>query len=433
MSVTVTRLRALVVRMEPTRRQEELCAKTEGCARFVYNWGRALREDLWLAAKSAGATGFAEPFRYSRLCSLLPALKTERPWLAEVPSHTLQQALRDLDRAYGNFFAGRTRYPQFRRKGCGAGFRFPDPLQFEINGRAIFLPKLGWVKYRRSIERMPGRVKSITVKRAGDRWQASLLYEEACAAPAANIGPAIGLDAGVTNSAAISDGDTFHLPVASPLELRRAATLARAVSRKKLGSANRRRAQRRRNRFQGHILRRVSDARHKFTTRLAQNHGLIAVEDLRLKSMTASAKGTMKEPGKNVRAKAGLNRAILAQGIGETLRQLDYKCQWSGARLVRVEPRHTSQTCSTCGYVHPDNRVTRDRFSCQKCGHDGCADVNAAKAILQRALSTPSEGRSAAVCRGSPSDPTTQKPARQNRPATGRLTRGIPVKAAHAA
>ena len=120
------------------------------------------------------------------------------------------------------------------------------------------------------------------------------------------------------------------------------------------------------------------DDLHKHSTVLARNHGVIYAENLRVKNMSRSAKGTREEPGKNVRAKSGLNKAVLDQGWSEFMRQLDYKLSWQGGQLVRVPPAYTSQICSCCGHVSKNNRKSQSLFVCESCGLEIHADLNAA-------------------------------------------------------
>jgi len=182
-------------------------------------------------------------------------------------------------------------------------------------------------------------------------------------------------------------------------EDRQLATVQRALARKQKGSKNRAKMRLRLGVLQARIARRRRDSVHKATTILAKNHSLIVIEDLRVKSMTASARGTIADPGLNVRSKAGLNRVILNVAFGEIRRQLEYKCRWYGSRLVTVPPAYTSQRCSVCGHTEHANRVSQAIFICRSCGHFGNADVNAAQNILAKATA---EGPSVAVCGAMP-------------------------------
>jgi putative transposase len=135
-------------------------------------------------------------------------------------------------------------------------------------------------------------------------------------------------------------------------------------------------------RFQAKLARRRKDAAHKATTRIAKNHGIIVVEDLKVRNMVASARGTVESPGRNVRQKAGLNRSLLDVAPAEIRRMLAYKAAWFGGRVIAVPPAYTSQSCNTCGHVDRGNRLSQARFVCLACGHVANADVNAARNIL---------------------------------------------------
>jgi putative transposase len=149
------------------------------------------------------------------------------------------------------------------------------------------------------------------------------------------------------------------------------------------------------DRYRRRLIQRRVDAMHKTTTRLAKNHGLLVVEDLKVRNMTASAAGTVEEPGRQVRQKAKLNRAILAQAFAEFRRQLTYKAAWSGARLVAVSPRLTSQRCSKCGHTAADNRPSQAVFCCVTCRHRDNADHNAAVNILAAGNAASAQGDAA--------------------------------------
>jgi putative transposase len=162
----------------------------------------------------------------------------------------------------------------------------------------------------------------------------------------------------------------------------RLAREQRKLSRKKKGSENWKKQKREIAKLHHTIANVRQDFLHKLSTGISKNHAKVYVEGLQIKNMSASARGTVEEPGRNIKAKSGLNKSILDQGWYEFKRQLDYKLSWSGGILVEVNPRHTSQTCSCCGYAAKENRVSQDVFRCQVCGHEENADINAAKNIL---------------------------------------------------
>lgn len=360
-------------RIYPDEAQDILCRKTCGCVRLVYNLGLEQRTMVGHSMARPHLSAYDQSYE-------LPELKELLPFLKEAPFHTLQQALADLDKAFKNFFEGRAGYPKFKKKGDRDSFRYPDPKQFKVENERIFLPKLGWVKWVKHRE-IFGTPKNATVSREGDWWFVSIQCELEVADPAVPAGKPVGIDLGVAKSIVTSDGEIIMLPKTTEKERRRTASLQSAINRRKKGSKNRAKAVRALGRYKAKLKRRRKDAAHKATTKIAKNHSVIVVEDLKVKNMTASAKGTVAEPGKNVRQKAGLNRAILDVAPGEIRVLLSYKTVKFGSTLVDVPAPHTSQRCSVCGYIHADNRVSQSLFVCGKCGHTENADVNAAKNI----------------------------------------------------
>jgi putative transposase len=325
-------------------------------------------------------------------------LRAEVDWLKAAPVHALQQALRDLDRAYQNWWAGRAGAPKPHRKGVHDSFRFPDPVSLVVertgksSGR-VKLPKLGWVRLR-GWRQLPGDICNITVSRRAGLWFAAVQCEREVAELVPSTLPAIGIDMGVAVFAALSDGTNIAPVNHGKKALRSLRKAQRLMARKRRGSANRRKAIRRVARVQKRVANARKDFLHKHSTAIAKNHGTVIVEALKVLNMSASAKGTVEEPGRNVRQKAGLNRAILDQGWATLKAMLAYKLADRGGQLVEVAAAHTSQTCAACGYVDADNRREQARFICVRCGHTANADTNAAINILRRADSAlkPVEG-----------------------------------------
>jgi putative transposase len=399
-------------KLEPTGVQTLAFFRIAGCCRFIFNWALNERKKAYAEGKS---------LNYRDQQNALPALKKEFPWLKEVPSHTLQAALKDLDSAYKRFFKGLGGYPQFRRRGRDDRFRFPDPSQFALNQKksSITAPKFGMLRkdagaIKVNVHRpLKGRTKTMSIVREGGAWHASFSVELSAQAPAVNQGAPVGIDRGVEVPFAMSDGTLESFEAATPRTLLRQRRLQQSIARKKekgpkdpkKRSKNYNKAVKRLSRHAAKIARRRKDALHKISDRLTKNHGLIVIEALKVQHMTKSAAGTLAEPGKNVAQKSGLNRAILNVGWGEFRRQILYKAAWRGGRVVEVDPRSTSRTCSTCQTVDADSRVTRGSFVCRACGHEEHADINAAKNILARGLAAGAgnpktgEGLSLAACR----------------------------------
>lgn len=370
------RLQAFRFALRPTEDQERTMRQFAGACRYVYN--RAL--DLEVKRYESGEKRLG----YIGLANLLPVWKrdTETVWLSGTHSQILQQALKDLDRAYVNFFGKRAGFPKFRKKGEKDAFRYPQGVKLNEPDDRIFLPRIGWIRYRKS-RRVEGAIRNVTVRRSGEKWFVSLQTErEVGTLVHPNPGVA-GLDLGVVRFATLSDGTAFapgRFLKTRERELRR---IQRALSRKKKGSKN---WQKNRIRL-SRLHRRIADARndflHKVSTTICKSHAVVVIEDLKVKGMSASASGTKERSGKNVRQKAGLNRSILDQGWGAFVRMLDYKSAWKGGMVLRVDPRNTSRTCSSCGHVSPDSRKTQSDFLCVSCGFGENADTNAARNILR--------------------------------------------------
>ena len=266
------RLQAFRYELRPNGEQQRTMRRFAGSCRFVFNKALALQQGRYgQGAKKLG---------YAGLCKALTEWKAqpETLWLNDTHSQPLQQTLKDLERAYVNFFEKRADFPRFKKKGLGDSFRYPQGCKLEQGNSRIFLPKVGWLRYRNS-RPILGKVCNVTV---------------------------------------------------------------------------------------------------------SQNHAMVCIEDLQIRNMSRSAKGTAETPGKRVRQKSGLNRSILDQGWGEFRRQLDYKLAWRGGHLIAVAPHNTSRTCPQCGHVSKENRQTQAQFKCVECRYENNADVVGAMNVLER-------------------------------------------------
>ncbi len=371
------RLQAFKFALRPTGEQERQMRRFAGSCRFVFNKALALQKER----RDQGE----QKLGYAGLCKELTGWRngTETPWLADAPVHPLQQALKDLERAYANFFAKRADFPRFKKRGQSDSFRYPDPKQIKLDqaNSRLFLPKLGWLRYRNSRDTL-GTVKNVTVSLSSGRWFVSIQTEREVEQPVPN-GGAVGIDMGVVRFATLSDG-TFYAPLNSfkrhETALRKAQ---RAMSRKTKFSSNWKKAKARVQRIHSRIGNARRDYLHKATTTISQNHAMVCIEDLQVRNMSKSAAGTTEQPGRNVRAKSGLNKSILDQGWFEFRRQLDYKLAWNGGHLIAAPPQNTSRTCPCCGHVSADNRQTQARFGCVECGFEENADLVGAINVLR--------------------------------------------------
>ena len=371
------RLQAFKFELRPNGAQCRQMRCFAGSCRFVYNKGLALQKARFEAGESK--------LTYPGLCRLLTQWRreTETGWLKEAPTHPLQQALKDLERAYTNFFAQRADFPRFKKKGRHDRFRYPDPKQIkldQINSR-LFLPKLGWLRYRNS-RTVLGAVKNVTVILCCGKWFVSIQTEREVEQSLPR-GDAVGIDLGVVRFATLSDG-TVYAPLNS--FKRHAAALRKgqqAMCRKQKFSNNWKKAKARIQRIHVRIGNARRDYLHKTSTAISQNHAMVCLEDLQVRNMSRSAAGSVETPGKRVRAKSDLNKAILDQGWFEFRRQLQYKLSWNGGELILVPPQNTSRRCPQCDHVSAQNRRTQERFACIECGFEDNADLVGAINILR--------------------------------------------------
>jgi putative transposase len=345
------------------------------CAHARFVWNLAVEQQSWWRPGRRPAPGWAEQ------CHQLTQARSEHEWLAAGSVKVQQQALRDHAQAMTNFFNSGHRKPTWRKAGRDEGFRVVDLRRGQVrrlNRKTgqVFIPKVGWIRFRWSRSVAEAKSYRVTLDRAG-RWHVAFaVIPNPIAGP--GTGRVVGVDRGVVVSAALSTGEMLTCPRLSPSRQRRLHGLQRKLAQAKRGS--KRRAQ-----VKSAIARlraREADARkdwaEKLSTDLAHKFDVIRVEDLRVREMTRSARGPIVEPGRNVQAKTGLNRQILASGWGILVRRLEQKAP---GRIEKIHPAYTSQLCSACGHVASENRKSQAVFACTACRHTCNADVNAARNI----------------------------------------------------
>ncbi|WP_304398881.1 RNA-guided endonuclease InsQ/TnpB family protein, partial [Turicimonas muris] len=323
----------------------------------------------------------AHRFNYVECANRLVLWKKKHSFLKLCHSQVLQQALKDLEKGYKNFFAKRAKFPRFKKKFQRDSFRFPQGFKIDEDKQRIYLPKIGTVGYRKS-RSIIGKPKNITVSREGLKWFVSIQTEFEIE-PKRMINSEIGIDMGVKKFVTFSNG-TFVEPVNSlKNNLKQLAKLQKKLSRQQKGSSNSKKTKAKITKLHRRIANIRRDFLHKITTTIAKNHGIVFMEDLKVSNMSASASGTVEQPGKKVRQKSGLNRSILDQGWYSFKTMLAYKLEERGGLLVLVPPKNTSRTCPNCGYISAKNRQTQAHFECTKCGYKENADVVGAINVLR--------------------------------------------------
>ena len=341
-----------------------------GSCRFVYNKALALNTERY--QKKEKRLG------YPKLCALLPNWKTEHQFLSDVPAQALQQGLKNLERAYTNFFQKRTDFPKFKKKGQRESFRIPQGFEVDNQNGRVKVPKMGWMRYRKSQEVL-GVPKNITISESCGKWYISVQTEREVAAPQHNATSTVGLDWGVVNFITLSSGEVVGQ--CQPLKkfLPKLAKRQRRMARKKKFSKNWRKAKARITQLHAKVANIRKDFVHKVSSDISKNHVVVVVEDLEVKNMSKSA-------AKNVAQKSKLNRSILDASPFELRRQLEYKTQWQGGLVVPVAPQNTSRKCPECGHVSRENRKSQAKFLCVECGFRANADFVSAVNIREAGL-----------------------------------------------
>lgn len=401
--------RAYRMRVYPTRSQARQLAQLLGATRFVWNWALDRRSTAYRAdGTKLNWIALSREFTQLRAAP-------DTAWLSELPREPFNQVLRDQERAFANFFAKRAQYPRFRRRAVPHGIRFTldqrcEQVERGSDGRwaRVSLPGLGVLKLRRT-EALDGRLRSITLRREGQAWVASLTADRVPApvwAPAARA--ALGIDAGLKDLVVRSDGRRVPAPAALKAGLARLRRYQRHYVRQRDAAARRegldpakpfprgarievsnrmRRTKRRISSLHARIAAVRREALHRSTTDLVRTAQVIAIEDLAVKAM---ARGM---------GRRGFRRAAHNAALGEIRRQITYKAQWAGRTLSVVSRWYpSSKTCSACGDVHKELQLRERSWSCPSCGAEHDRDFNAAVNLereglrLLEAPSTPMSG-----------------------------------------
>jgi putative transposase len=381
-------LMAHKIALDLSNAQATHMARAAGCARFAYNWALAEWGRQYAAWKEDKALG--KPSQMSLRRQLNSVKREQFPWMLEVTKCAPQLAIMQLGDAFRNFFAGRAKYPKFRKKSVHDRFSLSND-QFSIKGSRLRVPNLGWVRMRESL-RFTGKIMSATISRVADRWFVSVTVDvENRVLPKAenelqdenqvtsefrrsqNQGE-VGVDLGVKTLATLSTGESVEGPKAQKRLLCRLRRLSRSVSRKVKGSRNRNKARQRLARLHARIGNLRGDALHKLTTDITRRFHTIGIEDLNVCGMTRNRH---------------LARSVSDMGFHEFRRQLEYKAAMRGG-LVVVADRFfpSSKTCSACGYKLDALPLSVREWTCPECGSHHDRDVNAAINLRNNAVSS---------------------------------------------
>ena len=393
------------IRLQPNNVQATYLARAAGTARFAYNWALAEWQKQYEACKAEPT--LPRPSEAALRRQLNRIKREQYPWMLEVTKNAPQMAIMQLGRAFENFFAGRVRYPRFRRKGRDDRFTLSND-QFRIEGRHIRIPKLGWVRMREAL-RFAGRIVSASVARVADHWYASITVDtsDSLVPPADNQG-AVGVDLGIKALATLSTGEMFEGPKALRTLLAGLRRRSRALSRKAKGSRNHAKAKLKLARLHARIANIRRDSLHQLSTSITRRFHTIGIEDLNVKGMLGNRH---------------LSRAIADMGFYELRRQLEYKATWRGGQVVLVGRWYpSSKLCSCCGYRLDELGLGVRHWTCPGCGASNDRDVNAAINLRNMAVSS-----TASACGGEGAGPARErkaKPAPMKQESNGKVNYG---------
>jgi putative transposase len=355
-------------RFYPSPEQESLLRRTMGCARLVYNKALAARTEAWSERQ--------ERVGYNQTSSMLTSWKKQEDleFLNQVSCVPLQQGLRHLQTAFTNFFAGRAKYPNFKKKRNGGSAEFTKSA-FRWRDGKVFVAKCAEPLPIRWSQQIPEGCapSTITVKlTAAGQWYVSLLVDDPTVQPLPKTDQQIGLDMGVTSLIATSNGDKIANPKHFKRLRKKLRRVQKALSRKQKGSNNRHKARLKVAKVHAQITDARTDFLHKLTTQLVRENQTIVIEDLAIKNMVKNHK---------------LANAISDAAWGELTRQLTYKCQWYGRELVKIDRYFpSSKRCGNCGHIVDQLPLNLREWECPKCGMDHDRDLNASKNILAAGL-----------------------------------------------
>lgn len=365
------------IRLDPTFKQQNYFSKACGVSRFTWNWALAKWNEQYLANEKPNALALKKEFNGLK--------NSDFPWVYEVTKYASQQPFIHLQRAFQAFFAKRSKYPKYKKKGIHDSFYIGGD-QVRIIGKHVKIPNLGWVRLKESL-RFEGKINGVTVSRSANYWFISVSVETIQQPALCENQACVGVDLGIKALATLSDGQSF--PSNNPLkkQLSQLRRLQKRLSRATKGSKNRKKAKTRVAKLHYKIACSRSDTLHKLTTKLTTSYQTIVIEDLDISEMVKHK---------------GLSRPILDSGWHEFRRQLTYKAQLKGNTVIIADKWYaSSKRCSSCGHYKNTLSLAERVYKCTECQLEIDRDLNAAKCLKQLMSTVSSTGIDACGQEGS--------------------------------
>lgn len=366
-------LKTFKYKLKPNKSQRITFAQWLGSCRYLYNVALEHRITAWQSGRKS-VSEFDQNMELPK-CKKLEGFE----WLGNVQSQVLQDVIKRVEVSYKNFYRG-AGFPKWAKKHSYSSFRFPQITNFRIENNRIRLPKIGWVQlyYHRSIQ---GKVKQITIVKEINSWNVCVVCEIE-PRPFKGEHQALGIDLGVARLATLSTGEHFDNPLFYKSYQDQLRRKQRKLSRQVKQSNSWYKTKHQIRKLHQKVRRCRSYYLHYVSHSITSRYNVVYMEDLKLKGMTRSAKGTLENPGKNVKQKNGLNRSLVDSGLGMLTNMIEYKTLHQLGAFHRVPAHYTSQTCPECGHTDKDNRKSQADFKCTCCSFAANADQVAAKNIL---------------------------------------------------